>query len=226
MLSEALGKLNFWLMFVGFNLTFFPMHILGLQGMPRRIYTYVPGTGWERLNLLATAGGVILTLGVLVFIINALKSLRSGDVAGPNPWNADSLEWATTSPPPSYNFFRLPVVQGREALWARGEEAPVVGGLRYDCREVLITQTMDAEPDHRLVLPGPNIGPLLMALAATATFICSIFSPWALPGGMVLSFVALLVWGWPRRKEEQHCEGRPVEDMSEEERRREAERAQ
>ncbi|HEY6186150.1 MAG TPA: cytochrome c oxidase subunit I [Pyrinomonadaceae bacterium] len=226
MLGESLGKLNFWLMFLGFNLTFFPMHILGLQGMPRRIYTYVPGTGWERLNLLATAGGVVLSLGVLVFIINAIRSLRAGEVAGPNPWNADSLEWATTSPPPDYNFFRLPVVQGREALWARSEEAPVVGGLRSDCREILITQTMDAEPDHKLILPGPNIGPLLMALAATATFICSIFSPWALPGGMVLSFLALLVWGWPKRGEEAKCELPPVEDMSEEERRREAARTQ
>jgi cytochrome c oxidase subunit 1 len=224
-LGEGLGKLNFWLMFVGFNLTFFPMHILGLEGMPRRIYTYLPGTGWGNLNLLATAGGVVLTLGVLVFIINALWSLRSGEVAGANPWNADSLEWATSSPPPSYNFFRLPVVQGREALWARSQERPVVVGLKSDCREVLITQVMDAEPDHRLILPGPNAGPLLMALAATATFICSIFTPWALPGGMVLSFIALLVWGWPAKQEEE-CELPNVDEMSEEERRKEAARAQ
>jgi cytochrome c oxidase subunit 1 len=212
-------------MFAGFNLTFFPMHILGLQGMTRRIYTYLPETGWGNLNLLATSGGVLLTLGVLVFIINALRSLRGGEVAGANPWNADTLEWATNSPPPSYNFFRVPLVQGREALWTRSPEPPVVTGLRSDCREVLITRTMDAEPDNKLILPGPNVGPLLLALAATATFIGSIFTPWALPAGMVLLFIALLVWAWPRRKDEQ-CELPRVEEMSEEEREKEAARAQ
>jgi cytochrome c oxidase subunit 1 len=225
LLGEGLGKLNFWLMFVGFNLTFFPMHILGLEGMPRRIYTYLPETGWGRLNFLATIGGVVLTLGVLVFMINAWRSLRRGALATANPWNADTLEWATSSPPPSYNFFQLPVVEGREALWARSADEPVVGGLRTDCREILITNTMDAEPDHRLVLPGPNIGPLLMAVATTATFICSIFSPWALPGGMVLAFVALLVWAWPTKKEEE-CERQDVELMSRDEREKEAARAQ
>jgi cytochrome c oxidase subunit I+III len=225
MLGERLGHLNFWLMFVGFNLTFFPMHILGLEGMPRRIYTYLPETGWGDLNLLATMGGVVLSLGVLVFIINALWSLRAGEVAGDDPWKADSLEWATQSPPPSYNFFRLPIVQGREALWARKADAPVVTGLRSDCHEVLITYTMDAEPDHRLSLPGPNIGPLLMALATTATFIGSIFTPWALPAGMLLAFVALLVWGWPKKQDEV-CERPKVDEMPEEERRKEAARTQ
>jgi hypothetical protein len=146
-------------------------------------------------------------------------------VAGADPWNADSLEWATSSPPPSYNFFRLPVVQGREALWSRSAEAPVVVGLRSDCREVLVTQVMDAEPDHRLVLPGSNSGPLLMALATTATFIGSIFTPWALPIGMILAFFAILVWGWPHKKEEA-CEGKRVEEMSENERQKEAARTQ
>jgi cytochrome c oxidase subunit I+III len=225
MLGEGLGKLNFWLMFTGFNLAFFPMHILGLQGMPRRVYTYLPETGWGNLNLLATAGGVLLTLGVLAFIINALRSIRRGEVATANPWHADTLEWATSSPPPSYNFFRLPIVQGREALWTRNPESPVVTGLRSDCREVLITRTMDAEPDSKLILPGPNVGPLLLALAASATFIGSIFTPWALPAGMVLILIALLVWAWPRKKDEE-CELPRVEEMPEKERKREAARAQ
>jgi cytochrome c oxidase subunit 1 len=225
MLSERLGRLNFWLMFVGFNLTFFPMHQLGLQGMPRRVYTYLPETGWANLNLLATVGGAVLSMGVLVFIINALSSFRSGRLADDNPWGADTLEWGVSSPPPSYNFFRLPVVQGREALWARTEDAPVVEGLRSDCHEILITQTLDAEPDHRLMLPGPTIWPLPMALAATATFIGSIFTPWALPAGMVLAGSALIGWGWPKKKDEE-CERKRVEEMSDEERRREAARAQ
>jgi cytochrome c oxidase subunit I+III len=225
MLKEGLGKLTFWLMFAGFNLTFFPMHQLGLQGMPRRVYTYLPGMNWGDLNLLATAGGLILTLGVLTFVINAFASRRRGAVAGDNPWGADTLEWGTSSPPPSYNFFRLPVVQGREALWSRAVDAPVVEGLRTDCREVLITRTLDAEPDTIMELPSPSIWPLPLALAAAATFITSIFTPWALPMGMVLAGVALVGWGWPKKRDER-CEGKRVEEMSDEEREREAARAQ
>jgi cytochrome c oxidase subunit I len=225
MLGDGLGKLCFWLMFIGFNVAFFPMHQLGLQGMPRRVYTYLPETGWTNLNLIATTGGVILGLGVLVFIINAIASRRRGQVAGDNPWGADTLEWGTSSPPPSYNFFRIPVVQGREALWARTEDGPVVEGLRSDCTEVLITRTLDAEPDHKLMLPGPTIWPLVMSLATTATFIGSIFTPWALPAGMVLAAIALIGWGWPKREDEA-CERQNVEEMSDEERRREAKRAQ
>jgi cytochrome c oxidase subunit 1 len=225
MLGERLGKLNFWLMFIGFNLTFFPMHILGLEGMPRRVYTYLPETGWGNLNLLASAGGVLLALGVLVFIINVLWNRRGGELVGAaNPWDANTLEWSTPSPPPSYNFFRIPVVEGREALWARSEDAPVVTGLKSNCRQVLITKTMDAEPDHKLILPGPNVGPLLLALAAAATFIGSIFTPWALPAGMVLALMALLVWGWPKKKDEE-CELPRVEEMPEKERKKEAAKA-
>jgi cytochrome c oxidase subunit 1 len=225
MLSEGLGKLSFWLMFVGFNITFFPMHQLGLQGMPRRVYTYLPQMGWGNLNLIATAGSAVLSLGVLVFIVNVFSSRRSGARAGDNPWGADTLEWGVSSPPPSYNFFRLPVVQGREALWARTEDAPVVEGLRSDCPEVLVTRTLDAEPDNKIVLPEPTIWPLPMALAATATFISSIFTPWALPGGMVLAGIALIGWGWPKRRDEE-CEHQNVDEMPDEEREKEAARAQ
>ncbi|HEV7374011.1 MAG TPA: cytochrome c oxidase subunit I [Pyrinomonadaceae bacterium] len=225
MLSEGLGKLNFWLMFIGFNITFFPMHQLGLQGMPRRVYTYLPEMGWNNLNFISTVGALILTLGVLTFVINVFSSRRRGALAGNNPWDADTLEWGVSSPPPSYNFFRIPVVQGREALWARTEDAPVVVGLRSDCPEVLITKTLDAEPDHKLSLPEPTIWPLPMALAATATFITSIFTPWALPGGMVLAGIALIGWGWPKKKDEE-CEPPGVDEMSDEEREREAARAQ
>src|SRR5215212_825833 len=139
MLGERAGKWNFWLLFLGFNLTFFPMHQLGLKGMPRRVYTYLPGTGWGGLNLLATAGGVILTLGVLAFMINVFRSLRRGEQAGDNPWDADTLEWATSSPPPNYNFLHVPTVAGRNALWDKAEGQPVVTGLRSDIRGTLVT---------------------------------------------------------------------------------------
>src|SRR5215213_8612554 len=104
MLSEPLGKLNFWLMFIGFNLTFFPMHILGLHGMTRRIYTYLPETGWGRLNFLATAGAFLFGFSLLLMLINFVYHCFRGRPAGDNPWNAPTLEWATSSPAPSYNF--------------------------------------------------------------------------------------------------------------------------
>jgi cytochrome c oxidase subunit 1 len=200
LLHEPTGKWSFWCMFIGFNLTFFPMHQLGLQGMPRRVYTYLPETGWGPLNLLATAGAVLLTLGVLLTIANVLWSRRHGPPAGNNPWEADTLEWSTSSPPPSYNFLHIPVVYGRQALWARPAEPAVVTGLHSDRREVLVTRILDAEPDHRTELPGPSIWPLALAIAVSVGFVGAVFTPWAAPVSALLSFVALIGWGWPNQK--------------------------
>ncbi|MEA2600321.1 MAG: cytochrome c oxidase subunit [Acidobacteriota bacterium] len=197
-LSEGMGKLSFWLVFIGFNLTFFPMHQLGLDGMPRRIYTYLPETGWGTLNLLATVGAGILGLGLLVFFVNAAQALRHGEAAGNDPWGADTLEWAIASPPPSYNFLRLPTVAGRSALWSRREDQAEVTGLRSDRREVLVTNLLDAEPDHRDVLPGPTIWPFILGLGVAVTFITAIFTPWGVLIGAVPCAVALVAWFWPR----------------------------
>jgi cytochrome c oxidase subunit I+III len=198
MLSERLGKLSFWLLFLGFNLTFFPMHQLGLEGMPRRVYTYLPETGWGDLNLLATAGGVVLGLGVATFLVNAAWSLRSGEIAGADPWGGETLEWAIPSPPPPYNFLHLPTVSGRSPLWERWDEQPVVTGVGSHRREVLVTATLDAEPDHRDILPGPTIWPLILALGIGVTFIVAIFTPWGVPIGAVPCAIALVAWFWPR----------------------------
>ncbi len=110
MLSERLGKWHFWLMVIGFNLTFFPMHILGLMGMPRRVYTYPALPGWAALNFIETIGAFIMAPPTLLFVINIWESARHGAIAGDNPWNAWTLEWATSSPPPPYNFATLPPV--------------------------------------------------------------------------------------------------------------------
>ena len=123
MLDEKLGKWNFWLMFVGANMAFFPMHILGLRGMPRRIYTYPAGMGWDTLNMIETVGAFVMAVGVLLFIINVLKSFRGGALAGNNPWGASSLEWLTSSPPPEYNFVTIPTVVGRDPLWDSHDES-------------------------------------------------------------------------------------------------------
>jgi cytochrome c oxidase subunit I len=117
LLSEKLGVWNFWLVFIGLNLTFFPMHMLGLLGMPRRQWTYHEGLGWTVYNFIETIGAFIIALGVLIFIINLVVSFRSGARAGADPWDAWTLEWATASPPPEYNFVKTPVVRSRRPLW-------------------------------------------------------------------------------------------------------------
>jgi cytochrome c oxidase subunit 1 len=116
LLNETVGKASFWLMFIGFNLTFFPMHAMGLNGMPRRIYTYQPGSGWSTLNLIATIGSFILGAGILVTIANVARSYRRGPIAGPDPWKGNTLEWFTSSPPPVNNFDTIPRVRSVEPM--------------------------------------------------------------------------------------------------------------
>jgi cytochrome c oxidase subunit I len=117
LLGEGLGKAHFWLTVVGFNLTFFVQHFLGIMGMPRRVFTYPDLPGWGALNMASTVGAFVMALSVIVFAINLALSLRRGKVAGDNPWDAWTLEWATTSPPPHDNFERVPPVRGRRPLW-------------------------------------------------------------------------------------------------------------
>jgi cytochrome c oxidase subunit 1 len=199
MMNEFLGKVTFWVLFLGFNVTFFPMHILGLHGMPRRVYTYPPEMGWGPLNLLATTGAFLIALGGILFIVNVFWSRKHGAVAGHNPWDADSLEWATASPPENYNFEYLPVVTSRAPLWVAREDRTFVTGLRNDRREVLVTTLMDATPRFRYVLPSSSIWPFITALAVSIGFVGSVFNPWYIITGSILTGLGLLGWFWPRR---------------------------
>jgi cytochrome c oxidase subunit I+III len=200
MLNEAAGKWHFWLFFVGFNMTFFPMHILGLRGMPRRVYTYPSSMHWASLNMLASAGAVFMTAAVLIFIANFFWHRKKGELAGNNPWDAATLEWGTSSPPPVYNFAELPTVNGRDALWDALPNQPIVEGLDEDCRQVLMTKVMDADPDHRDEFPEPTPVPFIAAIATSGFFISTIFTAKAFFPTIIVVGIVFLIWYWPKRQ--------------------------
>ncbi|HEX8445614.1 MAG TPA: cbb3-type cytochrome c oxidase subunit I [Sphingomonas sp.] len=199
LMSEFWGRIAFALILGGFNLGFFPMHILGLMGMPRRIYTYGPEMGWGWLNLVATLGSVIAVAGGLVFVANAWLSRTRGVAAGADPWGGATLEWATPSPPPPHNFDATPVVAHIAPLWDDPHNLPVMIGMASDRRQVLVTSAIDAHPQYRQKSAGPSIWPVIAALAVTAMFIGSIFTAWAVAWGAIPIAIALACWFWPQR---------------------------
>jgi cytochrome c oxidase subunit I+III len=201
MLSERLGRWQFALGFVGFHVAFFPMHLLGLEGMPRRVYTYPEALGWGTMNLVATLGGVMIAVSVLLLVINMVRSLRHGVAAGRDPWHAGTLEWATESPPASSNFTAIPIIGARDPLWEPGGVRGRVSGLSIEDRELIVTTVQDAAPDHRTTFPTPSIWPFLSAVAVTAMFLGTVFTPWALVWGSIPIAIAVTTWFWPTREE-------------------------
>jgi len=198
MMSETLGKIGFWMLFLGFQLAFFPMHFSGLLGMPRRVYTYPAGLGLELPNLLSSIGAFVVAAAVVIFVVNGIVSLYRGIPAPANPWGAASLEWATVSPPPAYNFAHIPVVESRTPLWDNVADLPVVTGLRVDEKETLLTTVVAAAPDVREPVPAASLWPFVTACAVGIFFVTSIFSPWAIVFGTIPSAIAAAAWFWPK----------------------------
>jgi cytochrome c oxidase subunit 1 len=154
LLDERLGRLNFWLVFIGFNVTFFPMHILGLEGMPRRISTYAAGNGWTTPNQIATVGAFILLLGMLVLLWNLIATFRRKPDLQQDPWDGRSLEWSVLSPTPEYNFAQLPLVEHRDAFWVAKREGD--------------GELPKAEPVGPIHMPSPTLSPFFLALTIVA----------------------------------------------------------
>jgi cytochrome c oxidase subunit I+III len=201
LLDERLGRWQFWLFFVGFNVAFFPMHLLGLHGMPRRMWTYPSGMGWSDLNLISSVGAATIGISILLFLVNVVRTHWRGEPAGRDPWGGGTLEWSTTSPPPPHNFDAIPVVHGRDPLWEPSRSPAFVRGLAADAREVLVTTALDAEPDLRPLFPQPSIWPFVSAIATTVLFIGSVFTPWAIVWGSVPVVITLTAWFWPTRRQ-------------------------
>ena len=205
MLDERLGKLSFWLTFIGFNLTFGPMHISGLLGQPRRTYTYQAGLGWDIWNLLATIGAFLLALGLLVVLVNWRRSLKIGPPAGNDPWSADTLEWSIPSPPAEYNFETIPHVRSRHPMWdqpelSAGPQHPDEGALVLaEGHETLGSSMLDARPQAALEMPGESPWPLTLTVALTALCLTMLIQIWALAALAALGcVVAVIGWFWPR----------------------------
>ncbi len=196
MLSELLGKWHFWSMLIGFNLAFGPMHILGLNGMPRRTYRYPEGLGWEFWNGMATLGTVLIAISFLVFTWNLIRSLRHGEPSGPDPWDGRTLEWSIPSPPPVHNFDEVPIVQHLDDFWhrkyAEDEEGrpvrlqPVAGGAST----VITGPPDDSEVDeHResIHMPSPSYYPVAASFGLVVASYGLVYQP--------VGFIAVAIGG-------------------------------
>lgn len=204
LMNEPLGRWNFWLMFAGMMIGFFTMHITGFLGMPRRVFTYSEDAGWTLVNVITTVGVGIFVLGVLTGIWNFFYSLRRGLPAGPNPWNADTLEWGCSSPPPVYGVEHIPTVTSRHPLWDDHDEQADPDGVRVlaDGKQTLATTGIDAREGFLVQMPSESIIPLVTALLLLGLFGALVFSAlWIAAGCAVATLAAAAWWLWPESEE-------------------------
>src|SRR6266700_3578533 len=189
MMDEKLGKWNFWTFLIFFNVTFFPMHFSGVLGMPRRVYTYGPDLGVTELNQLSTVGAIGLGFSVLIFLVNLFTSLRSGEIAGDDPWDGATLEWSIPSPPPVYNFARIPIIDSRDAWWAMKHA------------KLRTTQSHDTAPPA-IHMPSPSYFPRMvatgLAIMASGLLVADAGDPMTIPIFAVVGLLIVLagIYGW------------------------------
>ena len=198
LLHDGWGKLHFWLMFIGFNVTFQPMMILGLLGMPRRIYTYPQGMGWDLWNMIATTGAFLIAMSILVFMYNVVISLRSKERVGADPWDGRTLEWSIPSPPPEYNFAEIPAVRARDDFWHRkyvedkqGRPLPVVAGAAHQAEA---NEHGETEGHHSIHMPSPSYFPLIAALGFPLIGFGFIYDYALVAVGAVVFLVGIYAW--------------------------------
>jgi len=198
MASERLGRWAFGLIFGGFNLTFFPMHLSGLFGMPRRIYSYPSGLGWEVWNLLSTIGSYILGVGLLLVVVSVVLALTRGPQAARDPWGGDTLEWAASTPPRPYNFAVIPQVYGLHPVWDQRTLSQLDTGDVLPGHQTMLTSELDARPERLVSMPRESIRPLLTAMALLLVVLGLL---WALYWLAIVGFAAavgvVVGWLWP-----------------------------
>ena len=195
LMSESIGKINFWLTFIAMNLTFFPMHFTGLDGMPRRIYTYGTEMGWDLWNAVASMGAFLLAASILVFMHNVVRSYRKGEISGSDPWDGRTLEWSISSPPPEYNFAEIPVVETRDPFWAQKRDsvatARVGGG--------------SGEGEHDIHMPQPSYWPLVVSIGLLIGGYGLIYNVAVAVVGGAIALIAVYAWSFePVNEPEEH----------------------
>ncbi len=219
LLNERIAKASFWTVFLGFNLTFMPLYVVGLLGMPRRVYTWEAGLGWEPYNLVSSIGGMVIATGIVILLYNFISSLRRGEVAGADPWDAWTLEWATTSPPPVHNFDTLPPILGPRPLWdlknpdrpdrpvattATAEAAERAGSVVGSGVSVPGATVTDGAAKHHAAAPLRSSLPLLAALGVAALAAGGLGSLMIPALGAVFLLGVLVAWAWQRWEESPH----------------------
>jgi len=194
-LDERLGKWHFWLTLIGFNVTFGPFHILGLQGMPRRIYTYASNMGWNLWNMVSTIGSFIIAAATLVFIYNVWKTHRHGAAAPADPWDARTLEWITPNPTPDYNYLEVPVVTHQDDFWHKKYAEDESGRLVKVADSAQFVQRRATADDH-VHMPSPSFWPLVAAFGAPIIAYGQIYHFYFVSAfGVVTLLGGLYAWG-------------------------------
>jgi len=201
MYFERPGQISFWVIFVGTNLLFFPMHIVGLLGMPRRVYTYPGGMGWTAYNAIESVGGFVTLAGILLLFGNLVVSYFRGAPAGPDPWHGPTLEWSVPSPPPEYNFAVVPTVSSAYPNWddtdREADRRRLVEGVGVldDGHEQVVTTFADGEPAEVVKMPHSSPWPVLVALCLSGMFAVLVVEKFAVAAVFAV-LLALTLLGW------------------------------